>query len=123
MTAGADREVRVVKQSVTITRQQPTSDDERHLMLSSIRNPISRRYFLRECGYGTGKIALASLLTGALSSKLGAVPGPAANPLAPRQPHFPGKAKSVIHLFMAGAPIQLELFDYKPRPTPMEGEP
>src|SRR5437764_6007169 len=116
MTAGADREVRVVKQSVTITRQQPTSDDERHLMLSNFRNPISRRYFLRECGYGTGKIALASLLTGSLAGQLAATPGtPAPNPLAPRPPHFPGKARAVIHLFMAGAPSQLELFDRKPR--------
>src|SRR2546427_326422 len=39
-------------------------------MPTSFRNPISRRYFLRECGYGTGKIALAALLTGALSAKV-----------------------------------------------------
>jgi hypothetical protein len=36
------------------------------------------------------------------------------DPLAPRPPHFPGKAKRVIYLHMAGAPSQLELFDYKP---------
>jgi hypothetical protein len=34
--------------------------------------------------------------------------------MAARMPHFPGKAKSVIYLHMAGAPSQLELFDYKP---------
>ncbi len=38
----------------------------------------------------------------------------AIDPLAPRSPHFPGKAKSVIYLHMAGAPSQLELFDFKP---------
>jgi uncharacterized protein (DUF1501 family) len=92
-------------------------------MSFELRNPISRRYFLRDCAYGTGKIALASLLTGALSGRLAATPAPAANPLAPRPPHFPGKANAVIHLFMAGAPSQLELFDHKPRLTEMEGQP
>jgi hypothetical protein len=46
-----------------------------------------------------------------------------ANPLAPRQPHFPGRAKSVIYLFMAGGPSQLELFDYKPRLQELNGKP
>ena len=34
----------------------------------------------------------------------------AIGPMAPREPHFPAKAKSVIYLFMAGGPSQLELF-------------
>ena len=37
--------------------------------------------------------------------------------------HFPGKAKAVIHMFMAGAPSQLELFDPKPTLTELEGKP
>ncbi|CAE7435278.1 unnamed protein product, partial [Symbiodinium sp. CCMP2456] len=36
------------------------------------------------------------------------------SPFAPKPTHFPGKAKRVIYLFMAGAPSQLELFDHKP---------
>ncbi len=36
------------------------------------------------------------------------------NPLAPRPPHFPGKAKNMIFLFMEGAPSQMDLFDPKP---------
>jgi hypothetical protein len=36
------------------------------------------------------------------------------NPLAPRETHFPGKAKHVIHLFMNGGPSQVDTFDYKP---------
>ena len=52
----------------------------------------------------------------ALASLLGqAANGAPADPMAPRPPHFPGKAKSVIFLFMAGGPSQLELFDYKPK--------
>ena len=43
--------------------------------------------------------------------------------MAPKPPHFPGKAKAVIHLFMAGAPSQLDLFDYKPELFKLEGKP
>src|SRR5207249_2262986 len=45
------------------------------------------------------------------------------DPLRIRQPHFPAKAKRVIHLFMAGAPSQLEMFDYKPQLAKLEGKP
>ncbi|MDZ4781348.1 MAG: DUF1501 domain-containing protein [Planctomycetia bacterium] len=77
---------------------------------------INRRYFLRDCGVGLGKIALAGLL--AQSTR----PASGAGPLAPRASHFPGKAKRVIHLFMGGAPSQLELFDHKPLLTKYEGQ-
>jgi hypothetical protein len=43
--------------------------------------------------------------------------------MAPHPPHFPGKAKAVIHLFMAGAPSHLDLFDFKPDLTKMDGKP
>jgi len=82
---------------------------------------IARRYFLRDCGYGLGKMALASLLTnGATRIASGA---PSATTLAVRQPHFEPSAKRVIHLFMAGAPSQLELFDQKPLLIKLEGSP
>ncbi|MCX6982603.1 MAG: DUF1501 domain-containing protein [Verrucomicrobia bacterium] len=80
---------------------------------------VTRRHFLRDCGVGLGKIALAGLLTDSLRAGSAAP----ANLLAPRQPHFTGKAKRVIHLFMAGAPSQLELFDNKPELTKLEGKP
>jgi len=47
----------------------------------------------------------------------------ALDPLAPRVPHFAPKAKRVIHLFVAGAPSQLELSDYKPELAKLEGKP
>ena len=87
---------------------------------------LSRRHFFRDCGVGVGKIALAGLLTDALASRgFGATQGApvAANPLAPKKPHFQGKAKHVIHLFMAGAPSQLDLFDHKPELAKLEGKP
>jgi hypothetical protein len=82
---------------------------------------ITRRHFFAECGVGVGKIALASLLTGALSRPARAADAP--NPLAPKRPHFAAKAKRVIHLFMAGAPSQLDLFDPKPELARLEGKP
>src|SRR5439155_10027060 len=85
---------------------------------------IARRHFFGECGVGVGKMALGSLLTGAMTRGTWAA-GVATetNPLAPRKPHFTGKAKAVIHLFMAGAPSQLDLFDNKPKLTEYEGKP
>lgn len=77
---------------------------------------VTRRHFLKDCVAGVGSIALASFLAscGGNSSGSGAIDLNALNPLVPKSPHFPGKAKSVIYLHMAGAPSQLELFDYKP---------
>lgn len=82
---------------------------------------LARRYFLRDCRYGLGKIALAGLLANG-----GRRESDAANsdsPLAVRQPHFRATAKRVIHLFMTGAPSQLELFDQKPLLKKLEGQP
>ncbi len=78
---------------------------------------FSRRHFLQDCITGLGATALGSLLGGC---NIFSGPGSNAsmpqslNPLEPRAPHFPARAKSVIYLHMAGAPSQLELFDYKP---------
>ena len=63
-------------------------------------------------------MAFAGLLSEALSGR-----GLAENALALKQAHFPAKAKRVIHLFMAGAPSQLDLFDYKPELTKLAGKP
>jgi len=75
---------------------------------------VTRRHFFRECGVGVGKIALASLLAERTGRAAFAAPA-ARNPLAPRPPHYAPKARAVIHLFMAGAPSHLDLFDYKPK--------
>ena len=95
------------------------STDIPHAALTNAR-AAARRRFLGQCGVGLGTIALGSLL-GVGSAPAGE---PAASgPLAPKQPHFPAKAKRVIHLFMAGAPSHLDLFDYKPELTKLEGKP
>src|SRR6187399_2415916 len=61
----------------------------------------SRRRFLQEAGLGFGSLALAGLLNDELQSA-----PPAADPLALKPSHFPGKVKSIIWLFMTGAPSQ-----------------
>jgi hypothetical protein len=78
---------------------------------------ITRRHFFGQCGVGVGKLALAALLADAFAAPS------FASPLTPKAPHFAAKAKRVIHLFMAGAPSHLDLFDYKPALAKLEGKP
>jgi hypothetical protein len=73
----------------------------------------TRRHFFQECAVGLGSFALASLLN----------EGRAAEPLTPAAGHHPARARSVIFLFMAGGPSQLELFDHKPKLTELHGKP
>lgn len=84
---------------------------------------VTRRHFFRDCGVGVGKVALASLLAQSARQGVAAPAATAVNPLAPRSPHYAPRAKAVIHLFMAGAPSHLDLFDYKPTLAQYEGKP
>ena len=77
-------------------------------------NPISRRWFLEQCGVGLGSIALGGLLGDSAQGATG--------PLVPKQPHFAPKAKNVIFLFMAGGPSHLEMFDPKPKLAQYDGK-
>jgi len=82
----------------------------------------TRRHFLKESAMGLGALALGSLFgCGSKPSSNNVVFDPA-HPLMPKLPPFPGRAKSVIYLHMAGAPSQLELFDYKPELMKMDGQ-
>jgi hypothetical protein len=81
----------------------------------------TRRHFFHDCAIGLGSLALASLLS---DGKIFSAQEPLfTNPLAPKKPHFAARAKSVIYLFMAGGPSQLELFDYKPKLLELDGKP
>src|SRR5713226_5124758 len=82
-----------------------------HLQLARAQ---TRRQFLKNCQVGLGAIALASLIEhdGRANPSLRAGSD---NPLSPKPPLFPAKAKNVIYLHMSGAPPQQELFDYKPK--------
>src|SRR2546423_188343 len=71
----------------------------------------TRRELLLRGGTGFGALALSYLLR---DHPAFAQPPAAANPLAPKPPHLPARAKSVIFLFMEGGPSSIDLFDPKP---------
>ncbi len=74
---------------------------------------ITRRHFFKQAaGFGIGSMALASLMNDRLFASEQAI-----------APHFAPKAKRVIYLFMAGAPSQLDMFDYKPALQKHDGQP
>jgi hypothetical protein len=83
--------------------------------------PISRRELLARTGTGLGILGLAGLLQ-AEARGADASRSPGRDPLAPKPPHFPAKAKHVIHLFMNGGPSQVDTFDPKPELARRHGE-
>src|SRR5439155_7265632 len=83
---------------------------------------LTRRELLCRCGMGMGALALTHLM-GQTRSLLASEPKSFVNPLAPRQPHFPGKARRVIHLFMNGGPSHVDTFDPKPALARYAGQP
>lgn len=76
----------------------------------------TRRHFLRHSTAGIGGLALNALLGGNLSAAADN------NPIAPKKPHFPAKAKRVIYLHMTGSPPNLDMFDYKPELSKFDGK-
>jgi hypothetical protein len=87
----------------------------------AMTGPMSRRSFFSHVAGGVYGTALASLLDGDLYGREAENAGPA-NDLQPRQPHFPAKARAVIHLFMNGGPSQMDLFDPKPTLDRLHGK-
>jgi hypothetical protein len=86
-------------------------------ILTESQRLLTRRWFLRQSGFGLGSIALANLLQ--TQKARAAIAGA---PRYSKPPHFAATAKRVIYLFMGGAPSQLELFDYKPALARFEGK-
>lgn len=85
----------------------------------------TRRQFLSRLGSGLGVAALSALRQGEVRAA-GGLAAPALdplNPFAPRSPHFPARARSVIFLFMVGGPSQVDTFDYKPLLQKLDGRP
>ena len=74
---------------------------------------VSRRNILRSAGVGFGHLALSGLL-GSIAGKAAAQGLNANNPLAPKRPPLPAKAKRIIFLFMEGAISSVDTFEYKP---------
>jgi hypothetical protein len=83
---------------------------------------LTRREALQRCGMGFAALGFASLMGS--EGVPAAQAGPAASsPLAPKRPHFPAKAKRVIHLFMNGGPSHVDTFDPKPALARYAGQP
>jgi len=79
---------------------------------------ISRREALLRSGTGFGSLALADLMANESKAEVGKM-----DPLAPKQAHYPSKAKHVVHLFMNGGPSQVDTFDPKPMLDKYHGKP
>jgi hypothetical protein len=77
---------------------------------------LTRRELLSRCGMGFGALALGSLVVPTQNAAA------AGNPLMARAPHFPAKAKHVIHVFMNGGPSHVDTFDPKPTLTKYAGK-
>ena len=91
------------------------------------RRLLDRRHFLTQASSALGSVALTHLLG---RDDLLARPGPTAGviidparPYAPREAHFPPRAKNVVVIFCAGAVSQLETWDYKPELIKWDGKP
>src|SRR6478752_341309 len=91
----------------------------------------TRREFLWEAGGGFAGLALASQLDhDGFFARASAQDGPAhaaparsfINPMAPKKPMFPAKAKSVIFIFCYGGPSQVDTFDHKPELYKFDGK-
>ncbi|MCA9184500.1 MAG: DUF1501 domain-containing protein [Pirellulaceae bacterium] len=86
----------------------------------------TRREFFWQAGGAFTSVALSGLLEGdgffGRSASGSEDELQYVNPLAPKPPHYPAKAKSVIFLFMYGGPSHVDTFDYKPDLYPLEGK-
>src|SRR2546427_3718041 len=99
--------------------------------IQAMRERFTRRSFLGRSGASLGSLALGLLLgpKRLWSAERPAAQGPTAAAAAEkwrgvvRPLHFPARAKRVIHLYQAGGPSHLELFDYKPKLAEMHGQP
>jgi len=81
--------------------------------------PSSRRELLRSFACGFGGLGLASMFADESIAKANT----SSDPLAPRKPHFPARAKRVIVLFMHGGVSHVDTFDPKPGLTKQNGKP
>src|SRR5215467_9562187 len=74
---------------------------------------LTRRQMLRQMGTGLGMLGLASILNdaGVLVPDARAA---SLNPLAPKPPPFPARAKRIIHIYLNGGPSHVDTFDPKP---------
>jgi hypothetical protein len=84
---------------------------------------VTRRDFLSQCGMGMGAVSLAALFGETKLFSATGTPALAVNPLAPKLPHFPARAKRVVHFFLNGGASHVDTFDPKPALAKYAGKP
>ena len=84
---------------------------------------LTRRNFLTRCGMGMGAMSLAALFGESSLLLPQAHAAASVNPLSPKAPPFPGKAKRVVHFFLNGGPSHVDSFDSKPSLEKYAGKP
>src|SRR5260370_18099253 len=89
-----------------------------HPQLQSLKLQ-TRRHCVKDSGLGVGALALSSLLADEANARTPNI----MNPLAPREPHFPARARRIIYLHLTGSPPHLDLYDYKPELVKRDGQP
>jgi len=83
---------------------------------------LTRRQFLHRAGMGFGALSLAALLGDDFLPSANAATAAPSGPLTPKSPHFPAKAKRVVHIFAQGAPSQVDTWDPKPALAKYDGQ-
>ncbi|MFM2217278.1 MAG: hypothetical protein RL240_1596, partial [Planctomycetota bacterium] len=112
-------------QAVGSRREVASREGDRSIS-KRVLQAATRRDFLWRSGCGFGALAMQVMLHEQAVRGMGFDPevvgGNAAGPLAPKETHFPAKAKRVIFLFMSGGPSQVDLFDPKPELARLHGK-
>src|SRR5882724_13532899 len=83
---------------------------------------LTRRKFLQRAGMGFGALSLAALMGESLFSPTQVAAAEMMNPLSPKAPPFPAKAKHVVHIFAQGAPSHVDTWDPKPMLAQYDGK-
>src|SRR5882724_140771 len=81
---------------------------------------LTRRQFLQRTGMGFGALSLAALCAEGLFGSSACAE--TIETLTPRAPHFPAKAKHVVHIFAQGAPSHVDTWDPKPALARYDGQ-
>ena len=83
---------------------------------------LTRRQFLNRAAMGFGALSLAALFGNDFFGPSASAANLAAGPLTPKSPHFPAKAKRVVHIFAQGAPSHVDTWDPKPALARYDGQ-
>ena len=83
---------------------------------------LTRRQFLNRAGMGFGALGLAALFGEGIFLNETLASESSADSLLPKSPHFPAKAKHVVHIFAQGAPSHIDTWDPKPALAQYDGK-